>query len=65
MGINFNYLLKNEKTTLSLTYQVTEKLSLSPGYTFSQRENSPPVRTTNNHLTWLMLTYSYPIHYQK
>ncbi len=65
MGINFNYLLKNEKTTLSLTYQVTEKLSLSPGYTFSQLQNSPSVRTTNNHLTWLMLTYSYPIHYQK
>jgi hypothetical protein len=48
-----------------LSYQVTEKLSFSPGYTFSLRQDSPPVRTTNNHLTWLMLTYSYPIHYQK
>ena len=34
-----------------LSYQVTEKLSLSPGYTFSQLQNSPPVRTTNNHQT--------------
>ncbi len=48
-----------------LTYQLTEKLSLSPGYRFSQRQDSTPVRTASNHLTWLMLTYAYPIHYQK
>ena len=48
-----------------LSYQVTEKLSFSIGYNFSQLQNSPPVQTASNHQTWLMFTYSYPIHYQK
>ena len=48
-----------------LNYQVTEKLSLSPGYRFSCTGGFSPVRTASNHQTWLMLTYSYPIHYQK
>ena len=48
-----------------LKYQVTERLSSSCGYSFGTREDVAGGRTAKAHIAWLMLTYSYPIHYQK
>ena len=52
-----------------LSYKVTEKLTASSGYTFnSQLYGGNNLSTSNNsnvHIGWLMLSYSYPIHYQK
>jgi hypothetical protein len=47
------------------SYQITEKLSLSPGYKFGLREDITGGSTAKAHSVWLMLTYSYPIYYQK
>jgi hypothetical protein len=48
-----------------LAYRVTEKLSTAGGYSFSMRDDISGGRTADAHIAWLMLTYSYPIHYQK
>jgi hypothetical protein len=48
-----------------LTYRLTEKLSLTPAYRFGYREDVTTHRSANRHNVWLMLTYSYPIHYQR
>jgi hypothetical protein len=47
-----------------ITYQVTEKLSLTPAYKFGYREDLISGRSADRHDMWLMLTYSYPIHYR-
>jgi hypothetical protein len=50
----------------SLTYQITEKLSVSPGYNF---QNSASLTSTggsaHNHVGYIQLSYSYPLHYQR
>ena len=50
----------------SLTYQITEKLSVSPGYNF---QNSASLTSTggsaHNHVAYIQLSYSYPLHYQR
>jgi hypothetical protein len=48
-----------------LAYRVTEKLSTSVGYSFGMRNDISGGRSADAHIAWLMLTYSYPIHYQK
>jgi hypothetical protein len=50
----------------SLTYQITEKFSVTPGYNF---QNSASLTSTggggHNHVAYIQLSYSYPIHYQR
>ena len=52
-----------------LSYQITERLTASSGYTFSSQlyggNNLSTSSNSNVHIGWLMLSYSYPIHYQK
>jgi hypothetical protein len=52
-----------------LSYLITEKLTASGGYTFSSQlyggNNLSTSSTSNVHDVYLMLTYAYPIHYQK
>lgn len=52
------------------TYQVTEKFTVNPGYRFSWRDfnnggGSVGSQSVNIHQAWVMLTYSYPLHYQR
>ncbi len=47
-----------------LTYRITEKLGLTPGYSFGFREDRINHQTTDQHVVWLALNYSYPIHAQ-
>jgi hypothetical protein len=51
------------------SYQITEKLTASSGYSFSsQLYGGNSLSASSNadvHIGWLMLSYSYPIHYQK
>jgi hypothetical protein len=60
-GSNYESSFYQVKTRL--TYRVTEKLSLIPGYSFGLRQQSG--RSANRHGVTLMMTYSYPLHYQK
>ncbi len=46
-----------------LTYRVTEKMSTSVGYSFSTRDDLTRERSASAHIAWLLLNYSYPIHY--
>lgn len=48
-----------------VTYRVTEKLSTSCGYSFNVRNDITDGLTAKAHVAWLMLAYSYPMHYQK
>jgi len=47
-----------------LNYKITEKLTLSPGYSYGLREDQGVKRTTDQHVVWLSLNYSYPLHSQ-
>ncbi|MBI5788217.1 MAG: outer membrane beta-barrel protein [Candidatus Schekmanbacteria bacterium] len=60
-----NFQSDNLSVTSQVTYRVTEKLSMAPGYRFSQQDDITNSRSAKVHNVWLMLTYSYPIHYQK
>jgi hypothetical protein len=59
----------NLNVNSQLSYKVTEKLTASSGYSFnSQLYGGNDLSTSNNsnvQVGWLMLSYSYPIHYQK
>jgi hypothetical protein len=59
--------LENDNFSISpkATYLITEKLSISPGYRFGQQDDITNSRSAHVHNVWLMLSYSYPIHYQK
>jgi hypothetical protein len=59
--------LRNDFLSFSpqLTYRVTEKLSTSVGYSFNMRDDISGGQSADAHIAWLMLAYSYPIHYQK
>ena len=48
-----------------LVYRVTEKLSVNPGYRFSQYDYSSSGGSAHAHCAWVMLSYAYPMHYQK
>ena len=48
-----------------LNWRVTEKLTASPGYRFGLRNDQTNDRSATVQVVWLMLTYSYPIHYQR
>lgn len=49
-----------------LTYKLTEKLSVGSGYRLGWRQSQQnTTQSTNRHLVWVFLSYSYPIHYQK
>jgi hypothetical protein len=52
-----------------LSYQITEKLTAASGYTFNNQSyggnNLSSSSSAPAHKVWLMLTYAYPIHYQK
>lgn len=48
-----------------LTYRLQERLSLSGSYSFGLREDQIAQRSANQQVAWLMLSYTYPIHYQK
>lgn len=64
---------QNETNNLNvnsgLSYQVTEKLTASSGYSLSnQNYGGNNLSSSSNsyvHNVWLMLSYAYPIHYQK
>jgi hypothetical protein len=50
----------------SLTYQITEKMSVSPGYSYSGRDNLTGTGgSAHVHQAWIQLSYTYPLHYQK
>lgn len=55
--------------TAQFAYQITEKFSVTPGYQFSQYNNLTPGQSASQsaqaHSAYVMLSYSYPIHYQK
>ena len=48
-----------------LNYRITEKLTASPGYRFGLRNDISNNRSATVQSVWLMVTYSYPIHYQR
>jgi hypothetical protein len=48
-----------------LTYRLQERLSLTGAYSFGLREDQIAKRSANQQVAWLMLSYYYPIHYQK
>ncbi|MGB8992824.1 MAG: outer membrane beta-barrel protein [Desulfobaccales bacterium] len=50
----------------TLTYQITENLSVSPGYNFQNGASLTAGGTSAHvHSAWLQFTYAYPIHYQR
>jgi hypothetical protein len=50
----------------SLTYHITEKMSVSPGYSYSGRDNLTGTGgSAHVHQAWIQLSYTYPLHYQK
>jgi len=59
--------LQNDYFSISpqVNYRVTEKLTASPGYRFGLRDDITNSRSASVQVVWLMLTYSYPIHYQR
>jgi hypothetical protein len=59
--LDYNYYNINTQ----LVYRLTEKLSITPGYKFSQRNDSTGGWSAHAHSAWVMLSYTYPIHYQK
>jgi hypothetical protein len=48
-----------------LNYRITEKLTASPGYRFGLRDDISNGLTANVHSVYVMLVYSYPMHYRK
>ena len=77
-GLNGSYSLSNQTSqnvnsqynyynlSPSLTYQITEKLSVSPAYSYSGNASlSTTGGSGHTHMTWIQLSYTYPLHYQK
>jgi hypothetical protein len=48
-----------------LNWRITEKVTASPGYRFGLRNDLTNDRSATLQMVWLMVTYSYPIHYQR
>ncbi|MFA4901959.1 MAG: outer membrane beta-barrel protein [Desulfobaccales bacterium] len=50
----------------SLSYRITERFSVSPGYSFSNNASLTDTGSSaHNHVAWIQFSYTYPIHYQK
>jgi hypothetical protein len=50
----------------SLNYRITERFSVSPGYSFINSASlSNTGSSAHNHLAWIQFSYSYPLHYMK
>jgi Putative beta-barrel porin 2 len=60
-NLDYNYY----NVTAQLAYKITEKLSVTPGYRFSQYDNVTAGQSAQAHSAYVMLNYTYPIHYQK
>jgi hypothetical protein len=60
-NLDYNYYT----VTGLLVYKITEKLSVTPGYRFSQYDDVTGNRSAQAHSAYVMLSYTYPIHYQK
>jgi hypothetical protein len=58
---NYGYYSANAQ----LAYKVTEKLSVTPGYRFSQYDYSTSGMSAHGHSAFVLLNYAYPFHYQK
>lgn len=48
-----------------VSYQLTERLTVTSGYRFGYREDLQADRNTHRHLVWLYLSYSRPWHWQR
>jgi hypothetical protein len=59
-NLDYNYY----SVTGLLAYRITENLSVTPGYRFSQYDDVTGGRSAQAHSAYVMLTYSYPMHYQ-
>ncbi len=60
-NLDYNYYT----VTALLAYKITEKLSVTPGYRFSQYDDVTGDRSAQAHSAYVMLNYTYPMHYQK
>lgn len=60
-NLDYNYYT----VTALLAYKITEKLSVTPGYRFSRYDDVTGDRSAQAHSAYVMLNYTYPIHYQK
>jgi hypothetical protein len=60
-NLDYNYYSGNAQ----LLYKVTEKFSVTPGYRFSQYDDLTGGRSAHAHSAFVMLNYTYPVHYQK
>jgi hypothetical protein len=60
-NLDYNYY----NFTGQLAYRITEKLSVTPGYRFSQYNNITAGQPAHAHSAYVMFSYAYPIHYQK
>jgi hypothetical protein len=77
-GLNGAYTLSNQSSQAinseynyynlgsSFTYQITEKFTVSPGYSFRNSANLTSTGgSAHNHMAFVQLSYSYPLHYQR
>jgi hypothetical protein len=77
-SLNAGYFLSNQSSqnisseynyyniNSQLTYQITEKLSVSPGYNFQNAASlTAGGGSGHNHTAFIQLSYAYPIHYQR
>jgi hypothetical protein len=77
-GLNGAYTLSNQSSQAinseynyynlgsSFTYQITEKFTVSPGYSFRNSTNLTSTGgSAHNHMAFVQLSYSYPLHYQR
>jgi hypothetical protein len=60
-NLEYNYYT----VTALLAYRITEKLSATPGYRFSRYGDVAGDRSAQAHSAYVMLTYTYPVHYQQ
>ena len=60
-NVDYNYY----SFTGQLAYKITEKFSVTPGYRFSQYDNITVGQPAHAHSAYVMLNYTYPLHYQK
>ena len=60
-NLDYNYY----NFTGQLAYRITEKFSVTPGYRFSQYDNITAGQPAHAHSAYVMLSYTYPLHYQK
>jgi hypothetical protein len=60
-NLDYNYY----NFTGQLAYRITEKFSVTPGYRYSQYDNITAGQPAHAHSAYVMLSYTYPLHYQK